>query len=80
LFVAEENEEGFLGRLVGSATPNVVAAGATVKVTFLLPKGADWAIFVNPGPNTGSLRGPDEMSLPGQILIMENGQPGWLGP
>ena len=37
LFVAEENEQGLLGRLVGSATPNVVPPGATVKVTFLLP-------------------------------------------
>ena len=36
LFVAEEDEGGML-RLVGSATPNVVPAGATVKVTFLFP-------------------------------------------
>ena len=81
LFVAEENEQGLLGRLVGSATPNVVPPGATVKVTFLLPaKGTGWAIFVNPGPNTGPLVGPAEMSLPGQILIMEDGQPGWMSP
>ena len=54
LFVAEEDEQGLLGRLVGSATPNVVPPSATVKVTFLLPaKGKDWAIFVNPGPNEG---------------------------
>ena len=36
LFVAEEDESGML-RLVGSATPNVVPAGATVKVTFRFP-------------------------------------------
>ena len=35
LFVAEDGEGGL--RLVGSATPNVVPAGATVKVTFLFP-------------------------------------------
>ena len=35
LFVAEGDERAF--RLVGSATPNVVPAGATVKVTFLFP-------------------------------------------
>ena len=49
LFVAEENEDGLMGPLVGSATPNVVPPGTTVQVTFLLPaKGTDWAIFVNP--------------------------------
>ena len=51
-------------RLVGSATPNVVPAGATVKVTFRFPaKGADdgW-IYVNPRPGEGGAvgqRGPD---------------------
>ena len=40
LFVAEEDESGML-RLVGSATPNVVPAGATVKVTFLFPAKGD---------------------------------------
>ena len=56
LFVADENERGLLGPLVGSATPNVVSPGATVEVTFLLPaKGVEgWSIFVNPGgPNDG---------------------------
>jgi Kelch motif len=80
LFVAEENEQGLLGRLVGSATPNVVAAGATVNVTFRVPaKGTGWAIFVNPGPDTGPLVGPAEMSLPVRILVMEDGQPAWSG-
>jgi hypothetical protein len=81
LFVAEQDEQGLLGRLVGSATPNVVPPGATVKVTFLLPaKGTDWAIFVNPGPNEGPIAGPAEMSLPGQIVINPSGQTGWLSP
>jgi hypothetical protein len=83
LFVAEENDQGLLGPLVGSATPNVVAAGATVKVSFLLPaKGTDWAIFVNPGPNDGPLVGPAELSLAGQIkiAILSSGQPAWASP
>ena len=79
LFVAEENEDGLMGPLVGSATPNVVAPGATVPVTFLLSaKGTDWVIFVNPGPNEGGIAGPAEMSLRGQIHILTSGQPAWL--
>ncbi len=81
LFVAEEDEQGLMGRLVGSATPNVVPPGATVKVTFLIPaKGSDWAIFVNPGPNDGPSAGPAEMSLRGEIHINPAGQTGWLSP
>ena len=81
LFVAEEDEQGLLGRLVGSATPNVVPPGTTVKVTFLLPAtGTAWSIFVNPGPNNGPAAGPAEMSLPGQIHINPYGQTGWLSP
>ena len=52
-----------------------------MKVTFLVPaKGTGWAIFVNPEPDGGSLRGPDDMSLPGQIYINPSNQPGWLSP
>ena len=81
LFVAEEKEQGLLGRVRRVRTPNVMAAGATVKVTFLLPaKGTGWAIFVNPGPNEGPVGGPAEMSLPGQIYINQYGQQGWLSP
>ncbi len=61
-------------RLVGSATPNVVPAGATVKVTFLFPaKGPDdgW-ITVNPrlgeGADVGSV-GADNIGMPGKIRI-----------
>ena len=38
LFVAAETEEGFAGPLVGTVTPNVVAAGAVVNVTFPFPR------------------------------------------
>ena len=75
LFVAEEDEEAF--RLVGSATPNVVPAGATVKVTFLFPaKGVpdDGWITVNPRLGDGAdvgLVGAGDIGIPGKILIRE---------
>ena len=82
LFVAKEDEHGLLGPLVGSATPNVVAPGATVLVTFLLPaKGVEsWSIFVNPGPNDGGLVGWTDVPLAGEIRITADGQVGWLSP
>ena len=50
-------------RLVGSATPNVVPAGATVKVTFLFPaKGTDGWIYREPATGRRGIvgrRGPD---------------------
>jgi Kelch motif protein len=83
LFVADETERGTLGRLVGSVTPNVVPPGSTVEVTFTLPaKGVEgWAIFVNPGPDDGSLVGAAEIGMPGKILD-EGGpnQTGWVSP
>ena len=78
LFVAEEDETG-MTRLVGSASPNVVPPGATVKVTFLLPA-ADangWWIFVNPAPRTGALLGPDDVPRATGIFIGSDGQPSW---
>ncbi len=82
LFVADETQQGLLGRLVGRATPNVVAPGATVRVTFLLPaKGTDgWSIYVNPGPDNGGLVGSNDVPLKGEIVITEDGQVGWLSP
>ena len=82
LFVAEENQDGRMGPLIGSANPNVVAPGATVEVLFLVPAtGTGWAIFVNPGPNEMlPVAGPAEMSLAGQIHITPAGQLGWLSP
>jgi hypothetical protein len=82
LFVANENEQGLLGQLVGSVTPNVVPGGATVKATFLLPaKGVEgWSIFVNPGPNEGGVVGWIDVPLAGEIYINPACQPGWLSP
>ena len=53
LFVVGDGESG-ISRLVGSATPNVVPAGTTVRVTFLFPdKGDNGWIYVNPRPGEG---------------------------
>jgi hypothetical protein len=82
LFVAEEDEHG-MSRLVGSATPNVVPAGATLKVTFLFPaEGSpdDGWIYVNGEPEGGPLVGAGDIGIPGKILIQEGGQEGWLSP
>jgi WD40 repeat protein len=70
--------------VVGSATPNVVPAGATVKVTFLFPVNggrADGWICVNlrPGAGAGLIEAAD-IGIPGKILIREDGESGWLSP
>jgi Kelch motif protein len=82
LFVAEEDENGTL-RLVGSATPNVVPAGATVKVTFRFPAkgGPDGWIYVNPRPGEGgSLVHAADIGIAGKIVVTADGQVGWLSP
>jgi hypothetical protein len=77
LFVAED--DGTL-RLVGSATPNVVPAGATVDVTFLFPVDGGW-IYVNPRPGQGgSLVNEDQIGIPGKIVITADGQVVWASP
>jgi hypothetical protein len=80
LFVADGDERGLMGQLVGSVTPNVVPPGATVEVTFLLPaKGVEgWSIYVNPGPNNGGTIGWIDEPLAGEIHIINDGQPAWL--
>jgi hypothetical protein len=81
LFVAEQAWDGL--RLVGSATPNVVPAGATVEVTFLFPaEGAgDGWIYVNPRPGDGGgLVNAAQIGIPGKILIRAEGDGGWLSP
>jgi hypothetical protein len=79
LFVAEDGEGGL--RLVGTATPNVVAAGTSMKVTFLFPPDGGW-ITVNPrrGEGLGGLVNADQIGIPGKILIREDGEGGWLSP
>jgi hypothetical protein len=83
LIVAEFDENG-ITQLVGSATPNVVPAGATVKVTFLFPAKSDpddgW-IFVNPRPGPeGPLVGAADIGIPGKILITAEGVVVWASP
>ena len=82
LFLAEDGENG-IGRLCGSATPNVVPAGVTRQVAFLLPPKtvkSCW-IWVNPVPGEGgSLFQTSDAPISGEIWIQEGGQGGWLGP
>ena len=77
--VAEANEQGLRGRLVGSATPDVVQPGTAVEVTFLVPaKGVErWSIFVDTGPDTVGLVGWSDVPPPCSIHINEEGGVGW---
>jgi hypothetical protein len=81
LFVVDGDagEDG-MPRLVGSATPNVVPAGATVKVTFLFPADGGW-IDANLRPGEGgALVNADDIGIPGKIVIQKDGQAGWTSP
>jgi hypothetical protein len=80
LFLAEEDENG-MGQLCGNVTPNVVPAGVTEKVTFLLPPKtvkSCW-IWVNPPPG-GELFQTSDAPLAGEIFIQAGGPVGWVGP
>jgi hypothetical protein len=82
LFLAEDGENG-IGRLCGSVTPNVVPAGVTEKVTFLLPpkKVKSCWIWANPVPGQGgALFQTSDAPLAGEIFIQAEGQGGWLSP
>jgi hypothetical protein len=68
-------------QLVGSATPNVVPAGATVRVTFRFPADEDGWIDVNRRPgDDGGLVDADQIGIPGKIVIRAEGDAGWLSP
>jgi len=79
LFAAEDGETG-VGRLCGNVTPNVVPAGVTVNVTFLLPPKnvtSCW-IWVNPVPGEGgSFFQTSDAPLKGGFHIDEQGQVMW---
>jgi hypothetical protein len=85
MFVADGDDGGTF-RLVGSATPNVIAAGASAKVTFLFPAegvpDAGW-ITVNPrvgdGADVGFL-GANDIGKPGKIMVRAEGDWVWVGP
>jgi hypothetical protein len=71
-------------QLVGSATPNVVPAGASLKVTFLFPvnggRADGWiCVDLRPGDDAGLVEAAD-IGIPGKILIGADGQGGWLSP
>jgi hypothetical protein len=83
LVVAEESDQGLMGKVVGSATPSVVLPGTTVDVTFLVPATdtGGWSIFVNPRPgtDTGGVIGWTVFPPSGSIHINEEGLSGWMG-
>jgi hypothetical protein len=71
-------------QLVGSASPNVVPAGATVKVTFLFPVNGDRAdgwicVDLRPGDDGGLVEAAD-IGIPGKIWIPAEGEGGWVSP
>ena len=81
MFLAEDGDNG-IGQLCGSVTPNVVPAGVTQKVTFLLPPKtvkSCW-IWVNPVPGQGgSFFQTSDAPLAGEFHIQEGGQASWGG-
>jgi len=91
LSVAEDT--GAQGRIVGTADPPRVAPGASAEIRFTVPPGTGWAIFVNPGPETGPLilasdvPGGASGALPLHIQVARDGspsvsapaEPGWFG-
>lgn len=83
-----------MGRPVGIAVPDVVPPGDTTDVTFGVPSGRNWAIFVNPGPGQEPLVTATDVPLdavgemPFSLGIAEDGGlgvsrqlhvPGWFG-
>lgn len=85
---------GAMGEVVWTASPSVVPPGATVDVTFGVPQGGAWAIFVNPGPRNGALVGAADVpreatgKVPFKIFVNADGSsgaelpgepPGWFG-
>jgi hypothetical protein len=80
LLIAEDAPS--MGDVVGRVEPSTVPPNTTLDVVFTVPPGDGWAIFVNPGPDRGSLIGaadvpPDaEGRLPVTIIIAANGDPG----
>ena len=80
LFVGDLGDGG-IETLVGSATPNVVPAGATMEVTFLFPANDDGWIYVGPRPGEGgALVNADQLGIPGKIVIRAEGDTVWLSP
>lgn len=76
LFVAND-----MLQLVGSATPNVVPAGATMKVTFRFPVDGG-LIYVNPRPGDGWLVSDQDIGIPGKIVVggLGGDGAGWVSP
>lgn len=69
---------GDQGRIVGTADPAIVPAGATVLVRFVVPVGGHWSIWANGGELMGDfdLKG-QRGNVPMGIDIGADGSPGW---
>lgn len=89
LMVAEDDVR--IGDPVGTAQPANVPPGMTIDVTFVVPPGEGWAIFVNPSATRGPLLLPMDVppdfsgKLPVEFLVRPDGDPqmshaGDLGP
>jgi hypothetical protein len=91
--LAVAKDEHPMGDAVGRAEPAMVPPGANVDVTFTVPAGQGWAIFVNPDANRGALVVWSDVPahrngrLPLAIVIDAQGnpsvsapgEPGWFG-
>jgi hypothetical protein len=93
LFVARDTQP--MEFLVGTVEPSNVGPGLTENVSFSVPAGENWAIFVNPSQNRGPLIAASDIppdasgALPIEIIIDQFGspgvqtfgepQPGWFG-
>ena len=91
--LAVAKDEAPMGQAVGRAEPASVPPGATIDVTFTVPAGQGWAIFVNPGPKGGALiissdvplhrsgRLPLAISIDaqGNPSVSAPAEPGWFG-
>ena len=82
-----------MGDSVGTAVPDQVTPGATEVVTFTVPPGEGWAVFVNPSASMGPLILASDVprdaagALPLEIVVSPDGaptvsvpnEPGWFG-
>jgi len=75
-----------IGPTVGRATPSTVPPHGVMEVTFDVPAGGGWAIFVNPDPHGGPLILASDIpanavgKLPITIHVDVNGQIYWGQP
>jgi hypothetical protein len=74
LRIAEWLDERSAGPPLGRVNPDVVPAGATLAVTFGLPPGEGWWIFVNPESAPGPLVAPADLADTVELRIDQDGR------